>query len=138
MKLIVCLDERGGMEFNKRRQSRDSRLIEDMLSLVLASHSSLYISEYSRPLFPEDADVVVVSDLSSPLNEPSEDYCFMEKKLPSLDSFQLSEVVIYNWNRHYPSDVRFDLDMSGFALCETKEFEGSSHEKITREVYKKK
>ena len=136
MKLIVCLDERGGMEFNKRRQSRDSRLIEDMLSLT--ADTTLYISEYSRLLFGDKANVNVIDDISRLKKEASNGYFFMEKKLSELQSYSINEVVIYYWNRHYPSDVYFDLDMSLFELVDTKEFVGSSHEKITREVYKKK
>ena len=136
MKLIVCLDERGGMEFNKRRQSRDSRLIEDMLTLTASSR--LYISEYSRLLFPDAEEMTVINDLSAIKDISSNDYYFMEKKLPDLKSYPISELIIYHWNRHYPSDVYFDLDMSPFELSEVSEFVGSSHEKITREVYKKK
>ena len=33
MKLIVCLDDKNGMMFNKRRQSRDRVLIENVLEL---------------------------------------------------------------------------------------------------------
>ncbi|MBO5882899.1 MAG: ribonuclease Z [Clostridia bacterium] len=136
MKLIVCLDERGGMEFNKRRQSRDSRLIEDML--MLTEPSVLYISEYSKLLFPDNERVTVTDDTTFFMKESAEDYYFMEKKLPDLKSYPISELIIYHWNRHYPSDVWFDLDLSLFELCEIKDFEGSSHEKITREVFKKK
>ena len=32
MQIIVCVDDRGGMLFNKRRQSRDRVLIADVLS----------------------------------------------------------------------------------------------------------
>jgi hypothetical protein len=137
MKLIVCLDERCGMEFNKRRQSRDSVLIKDILALT--ADSELYISEYSKLLFEEDTHAAVIDspELLKEGSSPSP-YYFMEKKLSELPSYPIDEVVIYRWNRHYPSDVYFDLDMSPFKLIETKEFVGSSHKKITREVYKKK
>jgi len=48
-------------------------------------------------------------------------------------------VVCYRWNRHYPADQYFDIDLSamGFALSESEDFPGKSHEKITREVYVK-
>lgn len=136
MRLIVCLDERMGMEFNKRRQSRDSRLIEDML--IYTAPSNLYISEYSKLLFADVEKVTVLEDATFLKNLSDQDYFFMEKKLPDLKKYPINELVIYHWNRHYPSDVWFDLDMSPFDLCETKDFEGSSHEKITREVFKKK
>ena len=39
----------------------------------------------------------------------------------------------------YPADVRWNPDLSAldFSLVEATEFPGTSHEKITREVYKK-
>ena len=48
-----------------------------------------------------------------------------------------SKIVIYRWNRHYPSDIRWEPDLEGlgFVLQETTQFPGTSHEKITREVY---
>ena len=30
MKVIVCIDDNGGMLFNKRRQSRDRKVLEDI------------------------------------------------------------------------------------------------------------
>ena len=50
---------------------------------------------------------------------------------------QTGKIVLYRWNRHYPSDVKWEPDLEGlgFALTETTEFPGTSHEKITREVY---
>ncbi len=53
MKLIVCLDDKNGMMFNNRRQSRDKILIENMLELC--KDKKLYTSEYSSKLFPENS-----------------------------------------------------------------------------------
>ena len=52
MKLIVCLDDNNGMMFNKRRQSRDRLLIENMLELCKGER--LYTNEYSGKLFSEN------------------------------------------------------------------------------------
>ena len=49
MKLIVCLDERKGMMFNNRRQSRDRVLIDNMIKMV--GDDKLYIAPYSESLF---------------------------------------------------------------------------------------
>ena len=49
MKVIVCLDERRGMMFNNRRQSRDSVLIEDVVKDLCGE--KLFISPYSEKLF---------------------------------------------------------------------------------------
>ena len=43
-------------------------------------------------------------------------------------------IVLYRWNRAYPADVKFTMP-KGFTLKESREFAGSSHEKITREEY---
>ena len=132
MKVIVCLDERRGMMFNNRRQSRDSFLIEDVVKDLCGE--KLFISPYSEKLF-ENADVKLkVKD--NPLKAAKRDsVCFIENC--SLADFkdEIDEVVIYLWNRHYPCDFYFDLNMEGYTLKSVTEFEGSSHEKITKEVY---
>ena len=51
MRLIVCLDEKGGMTFNHRRQSRDRVLIEDLLQTV--GEGRLWMAPYSELLFAE-------------------------------------------------------------------------------------
>ena len=70
--------------------------------------------------------------------ETAEDY--FAENIPSEEILENTEkMVIYRWNRHYPSDIRWEPDLAelGFALKETTEFPGTSHEKITREVYEK-
>ena len=49
----------------------------------------------------------------------------------------LIQVVLYKWNRVYPADQYFAMDLSGWKLVETVEFPGSSHEKITEERYER-
>ena len=61
MTVFVCIDDRGGMLFNKRRQSRDSKVIEDVARTV--GEGLLYISDFSEILFAEsDASVISVPD----------------------------------------------------------------------------
>ena len=134
MKLIVCLSDGGGMMFNHRRQSRDRVLIADMIRHV--DKTPLWVSPYSAPLFGEEADTLHVA--SNPIESAGEDdYCFVEDTpLPQkLDG--VSELIIYRWNRLYPADVRFDCDTSSFFLAESGEFVGSSHDNITKEIWKK-
>ncbi len=133
MKLIVCLDDAGGMMFNRRRQSRDRVLIADMIRHV--GDVPLRISPYSAPLFGEDAPTLCVAP--NPLEGAGkDDYCFVEDApLPqNLDG--VNELIIYRWNRLYPSDVRFSCDTSAFFLAESLDFVGSSHDKITKEIWK--
>ena len=129
MKLYICLDDRNGLRFNKRRQSRDAAVLEDIRGriggkLLIDPFSEKLIREAEIPyvLPPEMAEDIFLEDVPT------------EQMLQSCE-----KIVIYRWNRHYPADVRWDPDLEarGFCLEETGEFPGKSHEKITREVYVK-
>ena len=133
MKLIICLDERKGMLFDRRRQSRDRLLIKDIESHI--GGALLFISAYSEPLFCKSQIHYRVTE--NPLLAAGEtEYCFLEAPLPASKPDALRELVLYNWNRHYPADVFFDMDLQGMQLAEITDFVGSSHEKITKEVWK--
>lgn len=127
MTLYICLDDRNGLQFNNRRQSRDSAVLEDIRSQCAGK---LLIDPFSEKLIRE----VEIPYVLPP--ETAVDY-FVED-IPAQEVLEkTSKIVIYRWNRHYPSDIRWepDLESMGFALKETTEFPGTSHEKITREVY---
>jgi len=128
MTVYVCLDERGGMLFNNRRQSRDRAVLEDIRSSI---PEVLTIDPFSEKLI-HGAQIPCV-----PAEEAiGEDAHFFLEARPASAVIPLaSTVVIYRWNRHYPADVRFDADLSDFALQSTCEFAGSSHDTITKEVY---
>ena len=134
MRVIVCLDERSGMMFNNRRQSRDRVLIEDIIKDL--KDEKLLISPYSKMLFEgTDAKIKVEND---PLKAAKQDEaCFIEDKHLSEYKGEIDILVIYRWNRHYPCDFYFDLDINEYKLVSSCEFAGSSHEKITKEVYKR-
>ena len=129
MTLYICLDDRNGLRFNKRRQSRDAAVLEDIRSQITGS---LLIDGFSEKLIGEAG----ISYVLPP--ETAEDF-FLED-VPGEETLEGCEkVVIYRWNRHYPADVRWEPDLPerGFVLSETRDFPGKSHEKITREVYVK-
>lgn len=123
MKLIVCLDDNNGMMFNNRRQSRDKILIENVLEFCKGE--KLYTNEYSAKLFPENAVEIC--------ENPENGYCFAENF--TVDENDIEEIIVYKWNRVYPADVQFNIDLKKWNLAETVDFAGSSHEKITRERY---
>lgn len=133
MKLIVCLDEKNGMMFNHRRQSRDRLLVADLEKELGAS--PLYIRPYSLPLFEKSGVDYRVTDL--PFPELMEGYCFVEDCDPAQFEDQIEEMILYRWNRHYPADLFFSVDLSRFRLTLSKDFAGSSHEKITKEIWHK-
>ena len=66
---IVCLDQEDGLLFNGRRQSRDRVVTEKILSMT--EGKPLWMSAYSRRIFPEDAPVCVAEDLVGKLAEPA-------------------------------------------------------------------
>ncbi len=127
MKLIVCLDDNNGMMFNKRRQSRDKNLIADILELCRGK--KLYINSYSSKLFPENTAIVT----DNPENDAADSYCFAENF--QVNAEDVSEIIVYKWNRLYPADTYFNIDLENWILTDTAEFKGTSHDKITREIY---
>ena len=133
MTIIVCLDDRNGMMFNKRRQSQDSVLRARILEL--SSNEKLWMSPYSAKQFDVNAQIEIDAEYQKRAGK--DDFCFVEDIPVSLR--RVDRVIIYRWNRHYPADTHFNLDLekNGFALVATDEFVGSSHEKITEEIYKK-
>ncbi|MBQ7897049.1 MAG: hypothetical protein IJ323_01360 [Clostridia bacterium] len=131
MTYVFCLDERMGMAFMGKRQSRDRKLIEDFVSYALGK--SIFIFPYSESLFENIENVTVVSSVPA----EGDGFLFLENIKPeSLDG--ADGIIIYNWMRHYPSDLVFDLDLSEFELESEMTFEGFSHPEITRKAYKRK
>ena len=130
MKVIVCIDDNNGLMFNNRRQSRDALLVQDIMGHLAGS--TLFVSEYSGTLF-ESYRSVIVNDLLLEIAE-EDDFCFIEDKDVSEHWDDVSELIVYRWNRTYPADTYFSFP-SGIKLIHTSEFVGISHEKITKEVY---
>jgi hypothetical protein len=128
MKLIVCVAENGGIAFNHRRQSRDEQVCKDMVELA---EGRLCASAYSVPLFAGIDAVQICEDVSGLQDQ----YYFAERKMPEIKAADISEVVLYRWNREYPSDTFFDLDLSEYRLKDTREFSGKSHDCIRREIW---
>lgn len=133
MNIIICLDEKGGISFNNRRQSRDSAVCEKILSIAEAGR--LFMEEYSAKLFPEKGNIIVRDDF--PNAAETGDFCFFERVKPDLSKAE--KLYIFLWNRSYPSDLKLDLipESEGFFLQSAEEFPGSSHEKITLNIYGK-
>lgn len=132
MNVFITLDDRMGILFNNRRLSRDEEVVERIITL--AEDKKLLMNSYSAKLFSELESHVTVSE--SFMDEAYEgDFCFAEnvKLLPYID--KIEKLVVFKWNRHYPSDTKTDIDFSVWNLSETEEFTGKSHEKITMEVY---
>ena len=131
MDVILCLDDRNGMLFNHRRQSRDRKVVEDILQGL--GGRLLRVRPMSQSLFPREA--VLVEEALLETAGPG-DVCFVEDLPLAPCRKDIESLTVYRWNRHYPGDVFLDLDLStGWRLVSREEFPGHSHEKITKEVY---
>ena len=132
MHIIVCLDDKDGMMFNNRRQSQDSVLRKRVIEI--ADGFRLLMNSYSQKQF---FDCTVLTADENFLSIASEvDVCFVENLPLSEFVNRIRKITVFRWNRAYPSDMKFDIDLScGWQLVETRNFAGSSHEKITEEVY---
>ena len=135
IKVAITLDDKGGMMFNNRRQSRDKLLIKDLCD---KTECFIYISAYSALLFEDFKDRIKIVD--NPLEEcPSGALAFVEGYKLSAFTDDIDELIVYCWNKVYPSDVKLDIDInaSGFKMYAKYEFTGNSHDKITKGVYNK-
>lgn len=143
MILIACIDDNKGMMFNHRRQSQDRVLRQHILDMV--GDAKLWMNEYSAKLFAKDHDGLLQECIQADedfLKKASKgEYCFVEDADCSEDMFpdtaHIEAVVLYKWNRIYPADRYFAMDLSDWKMVETVEFPGSSHEKITEERYER-
>ena len=133
MVIVVCVDEQGGMIFNHRRQSQDRRLREDLLAE--AGGRPIWMNRYSCKQFaPAPENIRTAEDFAEQAG-PGE-FCFFEDVFPGPWLDQAERIVVYHWNRTYPSDPpRFPLPPAGRSAARREEFTGSSHERITKEIW---
>ena len=192
MKVIITLDDKNGMMFNNRRQSRDRAVTEHILAL--AEGKTLWVSPYTQKLIentpgpkekkpfdgrrPEDGESSPGrrltdqigngnfssarrtaeqpengnSSLCAPSRRPAlvkadeaflekaaeGDFCWAEDRHLAPWEGRIEELYLFRWNRRYPGDFFFDLDLAdgSWILAGTEEFAGHSHEKITLEAYR--
>lgn len=138
MNIIVCLEDKNGMMFNKRRLSQDVAIREDIYKNM--DGKSLIMNDYSYKMFSKDEpkiDIIVREDL--PVCDKENLQFIEDKQLGNFES-EIDKIIVYYWNRRYPSDLKFDIDFSNgkWEIVSEKEFEGNSHDKITKKIILKK
>ena len=133
MKLIFCIDDKNGMMFFGKRQSQDSVLREWIIGYTTGS--KLWMSNYSAKQFKDLTGYIADDEYQTKADVG--DYCFVEDKGYSLE--KASEVILCKWNRKYQADKVFDVDLksNGFKKVSSEDIKGSSHDKITIEIYRK-
>lgn len=137
MKLIVCLDDYGGMAFNRRRQTRDKKQREYLNRMIAGQ--KMWMHPYSGKLFvPDlpDVDCYVAEDYLQ--QAAGSDFVLCERELPDFGEGEPEEVIVFGWNRTYPGDLHFPLDLlDRMKKIREDHAAGSSHEDIRIEVYVK-
>ena len=135
MIVIACLDDNGGMMFNHRRQSQDRMLRAHIAALV--GDARLWMNHYSAQQFDADSIQHLNVDDAFLQEAVDGDYCFVEDAALAPFERWIEKIIIFRWHRTYPADQHFDIDLSGgnWKICESVEFTGHSHERITMEVY---
>ena len=141
MNVYIALDDNNGMMFNYRRQSQDILLRKDILND--SREKTLWISRYSAEQFqgdfPEGLPSNIMVDDEFFRKAKEEDICFVEEYDLSFYLDKIKMLVIYRWNRRYPADFYFNLDLSDGTWKRTSvsDIKGNSHEKITKEVWER-
>lgn len=124
MKLIFCIEDNNGYMFFGKRPSKDAALIKWLCDYV--GSQKIYASTYSAPLF----------DGCGVLSADKDGYVFVEDEPFELTG--VTELVLCRWNRRYPADKFVDFKPAdlGLSLAESHDIVGTSHDKITIEIYR--
>lgn len=130
MTYICCVDDYASLSFNKRRNSSDRFVIEDIINTV--GEALLRVDTYTAKLFRDKQVPSLIVDDDCLENAKDGEFVFVERQNPSAYLKAGDQLILYHWNRHYPSDNR--LNLTGWDTLEitTGEFAGYSHEKITK------
>ena len=132
--VVLCLDDKGGMTFFGKRQSRDRQLISELCD---STEGAIYVNGFSSFIFAGHEDRIALSQ--SPLEEcPDGGVVFVENLALSPYFDAIDRIILYKWNTTYPADKRIDISFEGFRVESKKEFSGSSHEKKTKLTMRRK
>ena len=135
MTVFVCVDDELGMTFFGKRQSRDSVVIKDMIKTARVARGVLVALPFSEKLLSGEDGVRIDADAI----KNGADFLFIENEALSPFLDKIDKLIVYRWNRLYPSDKKLDTppEKNGFHLLLRSEFKGSSHDVITKEVFVK-
>lgn len=130
MHIVLCLDDRNGILFNKRRLSSDRIVCQRIAERVCGK---LWMNNYSAKLF---ADTSVCIDEAFLQKAGAGDTCFVESPDFMQVEDRIESITVYRWNRAYPADTKISAELlSRWQLTGTEDFPGNSHETVTEERY---
>lgn len=126
------------MQFGGRRVSRDRVVTEKICELCKGQ--PLWIDPASVGLFAEQEKngnirLQKAKDFLKIAGEG--EYCFVENANLEEVEEKIEKMIVFWWNRRYPSDRKLDLNLSAWKKTSEEEFAGYSHEKVTKEVYER-
>lgn len=134
MNLICAVSNQMGITFNHRRVSRDKTIYADIAGSLAGKN--LYMDIYSEALFVDMKDQINIIASPDYLRHAKQDeYAFFE--VGEIDPEKVKMIVLYRFNRDYPSDFNLELDFTTFEMVSRTEFTGSSHDTITKEIWKR-
>ncbi len=134
MTVILFVDDDFGMTFFGKRQSRDSAAINKISEY--AQGRELLISPFSASLFEQSGKAKADNHFLD--NAGPDDICLAENSDITPYLSKTDRIILYRWNRKYPSDFKFDRNiLKNYRLTDSYDFCGTSHDKITVEVYDK-
>ena len=141
MILICCVEDQNGLCFNHRRLSSDAVVTRDIL--MRAGMATIWTDAYSAKLF-DSFETIDVEISEYPYAQAAMgEYVFVERSDPAaeiaewrIEKDQIEGMLLYHWNRRYPSDVKLTLDTSDWQCVLRTEFAGKSHENVTLEILK--
>lgn len=133
MIVIVCLDTACGMMFANRRQSRDRAVTERIKEIC--NGKTLWMDAYSAQLYGSLKEMEIIVEDDFLFHAKMGEFCLVETRQLAFVETEIEGIYVFWWNRTYPSDLCFDLDLTKWKKVSRKDFSGSSHEKITEEYY---
>jgi len=135
--MIICIviDDHNGLMNKGRRLSQDRELRKDILKE--AGENPLWMNTYSARQFEHPLAEQIRIDEDFLDKAGAGEYCFVEN-LQLIDYIgEIEKIILYQWNRTYPSDMQMDFHPSemDLQLERSCDFSGVMHPKITKEVW---
>lgn len=134
MILIACVDQKNGMAFSGRRQTKDREVRRRILEE--AYPGKIIMSPACAAQFQEDGQNRILCRTNPMGSAPEGSRCMIETEQASLYADRVEQIILYRWNTVYPADVYFDLPLeTEWDIISRFVFDGFSHPDIVQETF---